>query len=265
MDILQLLGIITLISHTSSLCGYIQFVYFFSLGYGFSISAIGVALFIIFKKSLTLWTVILCVLLIIYGVRLSGYLLIREIKSASYRIILKNDSKQDVPLYVEIFVWITVSLLYVGMTAPVSFRMLNQTPDDIIVVIGTIIGYIGFVIEFLADYQKTQVKKKDPKMFASEGLYKIVRCPNYFGELIIWAGVLITGVSSFNTRAQWCVALLGFIGINFVMFSGARRIEIRQDRTYGDNPKYKAYKSKTPIILPFIPLYSVKEYKFLIA
>ena len=35
---------------------------------------------------------------------------------------------------------------------------------------------------------------------------------------------------------------IGYIGIVFVMFSGARRLEIRQDKNYGEDKEYKKYK-----------------------
>jgi hypothetical protein len=48
------------------------------------------------------------------------------------------------------------------------------------------------------------------------------------------------------------------------MFSGARRLEMRQNRTYGDDPEYQAYVKKTPIMIPLIPLYSVEKHKWLV-
>ena len=48
------------------------------------------------------------------------------------------------------------------------------------------------------------------------------------------------------------------------MFSGARRLELRQDRTYKDDKDYQEYIKKTPILIPLIPLYSVKKYKWLV-
>lgn len=54
------------------------------------------------------------------------------------------------------------------------------------------------------------------------------------------------------------------LGIVYVMFSGARRLELRQDRTYGADPEYQAYVAKVPSLLPFVPLYSVKKHKWLV-
>ena len=48
-----------------------------------------------------------------------------------------------------------------------------------------------------------------------------------------------------------------------IMFSGARRLELRQMETYGQDTQFQAYVRKTPILLPIIPLYSVAKYKWL--
>ena len=48
------------------------------------------------------------------------------------------------------------------------------------------------------------------------------------------------------------------------MFSGARRLELRQDRTYGNDIEYQKYTRKTPSIIPLLPLYSVKKHKWLV-
>jgi steroid 5-alpha reductase family enzyme len=47
------------------------------------------------------------------------------------------------------------------------------------------------------------------------------------------------------------------------MFSGARRLEVRQAKTYGNDPQFQEYIRKTPILLPFIPLYSVAKHEWL--
>ena len=43
------------------------------------------------------------------------------------------------------------------------------------------------------------------------------------------------------------------------MFNGAQRLEKRQLSRYGNNPEYKAYAEKTPIILPLIPIYHLNK------
>lgn len=81
----------------------------------------------------------------------------------------------------------------------------------------------------------------------------------------MWTGVLIAGCTAMSGVLQWAVGIIGYIGIVFVMFSGARRLEIRQDKNYGEDKEYKKYKKSVPILIPFIPLYSVKKHKWLVA
>ena len=72
-------------------------------------------------------------------------------------------------------------------------------------------------------------------------------------------------VGSLSGVGQWALAIIGYLGIIYVMFSGARRLELRQNRNYGDDPVYQEYVKTVPIMIPFIPLYSVIKYKWLVA
>ena len=121
----------------------------------------------------------------------------------------------------------------------------------------------GIVLESAADLQKSAQKKADPRRFCDKGLYSFVRCPNYLGEVLTWTGVLISGLTALEGPFQWIFALAGYAGIVYVMFGGARRLELRQNRNYGKDPEYQAYVKKTPILLPFIPLYSVANVTWL--
>ena len=55
------------------------------------------------------------------------------------------------------------------------------------------------------------------------------------------------------------MGILSYIAIVFIMFNGAQRLEKRQLSRYGNNPEYKAYAEKTPIILPLIPIYHLTK------
>ena len=55
--------------------GWIYFIYFFSIGYGFGISALAVTLAVLFRDVLTIPTALLCVVMFIFGCRLGLYLL----------------------------------------------------------------------------------------------------------------------------------------------------------------------------------------------
>ena len=249
-----------------SAIGFKNYVWFISLGYGFSIAAEGLAMLVLYGKSLTVGTVLCCVLFILYGLRLGGYLAIRELGSSSYKKNMKGEIKEgsSVPFGVKIAIWVTCALLYVTQIGGVFYRMHNAAQDNALVFVGAAIMLLGVSLETAADIQKNNAKKVNPRRFVDTGLYRIVRCPNYLGEMIFWTGVLIAGIGAVSGW-QWIVVAIGYIGIIFVMFSGARRLEIRQDKNYGNDPEYQKYVTTVPILLPFIPLYSVKKHKWLVA
>ena len=263
LSIWILLGVALLISSM----GFKNYVWFISLGYGFSIAGEGIAMLIIYRDSLSLATVLLASLLILYGIRLSGYLAIREAKSSSYKKHMKSEIKdgKTVPFGVKCAIWTTCAILYLTQVLPILYRFSTGTFDSVMAYVGVGVMALGIILETSADIQKNAAKKKNPHRFVDTGLYRIVRCPNYLGEMIFWTGVFLSGIGALSTVGQWILASLGYAGIIFVMFSGARRLELRQNRNYGDDPEYQAYVKKVPILLPFIPLYSVVKYKFLVA
>ena len=249
-----------------SAIGFKNYVWFISLGYGFSIAAEGLAMLILYGKSLTPGIILCCVLFILYGCRLGGYLAFREIKSGSYKKNMVGEIKdgKTIPMGVKLAIWITCALLYVTQIGGVFYRVHNAAQDNALVFIGAAVMLFGVSLETVADIQKNAAKKINPRRFVDTGLYRIVRCPNYLGEMIFWTGVLIAGIGAVSGW-QWIVVAIGYIGIIFVMFSGARRLEIRQDKNYGNDPEYQKYVTTVPIMVPFVPLYSVKKHKWLVA
>ena len=263
VSLLILLGVALVVSAM----GFKNYVWFISLGYGFSIAAEGIAMIIFYREELTVSSVLLSALLVVYGVRLSGYLAIREAKSASYKKHMKNEIKdgKTVPFGVKCAIWVTCAVLYLTQVLPVLYRFSNGAGNSVMAYVGVGVMAAGLILETAADMQKNAAKRKNPRRFVDSGLYRIVRCPNYLGEMIFWTGVFISGIGAMSGVWQWVLASLGYVGIIFVMFSGARRLEIRQNKNYGDDPEYQAYVKSVPILLPFIPLYSVEKYKFFVA
>ena len=256
------------LSFAVSALGWIYFIYFFSIGYGFAISALSVAAAILFRDVITWPALLLCVVLFVYGIRLGLFLLLREKRSASYKHILyqpENTTKK--PAFVMWMIWISCALLYVGQVSPVTFYLYNLRSglpvNEAWLWAGAIVVALGVIIEMVADAQKSTAKKVNAHRHVDTGLYRIVRCPNYFGEVLMWTGSFIICFGACCTVGQWVIASLGYVGIVYVMFSGARRLELRQAETYGSNPEFQRYIKKTPLIIPFVPIYSVAKHTWL--
>ena len=250
-----------------SAIGFKKYIWFISIGYGFAIAGIGLVLTLMYFPWMDTGMYVVCGLLMAYGCRLGGYLTFREFKMHSYNKKMEGEIKDgaEMSMISKVGIWAGAAILYFCQTAPVLYRLDNEIATDDWVIAGIVLMAIGFLLETAADVQKSVAKRKNPGRFVSTGLYRIVRCPNYLGELIFWTGVFLVGVTSNQGMLQWLICICGFVGIIYVMFSGARRLEMRQNRTYGKNKAYRAYVSSVPILIPLIPLYSVEKYKWLVA
>jgi steroid 5-alpha reductase family enzyme len=247
--------------------GFYRFVYFLSSGYAFTVVGLTVALMIGFSGSLRGPVFILLALIALYAARLGFFIVIRELKSGAYRTVLDEASTgyNKIPLFVKIFVWFFVSIQYVMQISPVFFRLKNgmQEAHPGWLYAGIIMVAAGFLMQTVADAQKNAAKKVNHKTFCRQGLFKLVRCPNYFGEILVWTGVLVSSLPCLSGWFQVIFALVGYIIIIYVMFGSTRRIELRQNKNYGSDLAYQEYVKKTPVLIPFIPIHSVVEYKWI--
>lgn len=264
----EFMWIFAIVSAALCAIGFYKYVYFLSVGYGLSVAGLGIAYFAVLAVNGYDWnfvTILQCILFVIYGARLSGFLIAREVKNLSYRKVLKEATKEGekpMPIFVKFAIWVCVAVLYIAQTCPVFFRGYNGLGGEITLpLIGVIISALGVILEAASDSQKSAQKAVNPNMVATKGLFKMVRCPNYLGEIIFWTGVFVGSLNALRGVGQWITAVLGYILIVFIMFNGAQRLDKRQEKRYGKMAEYRAYADHTPIIIPLIPLYHIGKYK----
>lgn len=128
--------------------------------------------------------------IMIWGARLSGFLLFRIIKTGKDD---RFDDKRDkffpfLGFWVFQMLWVwTVSLPVTILNSPnvTKYRQPNfGTGRDIV---GVILFTIGFLMESVSDIQKYQFRSKPENKgkVCDVGLFVWTRHPNYFGEIII--------------------------------------------------------------------------------
>ncbi len=198
-------------------------------------------------------TTLVALMVVIWAVRLSSFLFLRIRKAG-------NDSRFD-----EIKVWPlrfffawTLQGLWVLITASAALVVITggtRTPIDAFTVVGAIFWLVGMTIEIVADQQKTAFKAnpENSDKFISTGLWAWSRHPNYFGEILLWTGILIIALPVLK-GAQW-VALISPLFVWFLLtkVSGIPMLQAKSDQRWGGQPDYEAYKEKTPKLIPRPP------------
>ena len=91
------------------------------------------------------------------------------------------------------FLWqLLASLPYtLGMNAMITGKIAIRGTNRLCVMLGSVLFGIGFGIETMADLQKFWFKQSNPGRFCNVGLWRLSQHPNYFGNLLVWVGILI--------------------------------------------------------------------------
>jgi steroid 5-alpha reductase family enzyme len=244
-----------------SALGFLRVDYYISLGYGFSIAALAVVFPVVYGGQLDGPLLAADALLFLYGMRLGIFLFLRERQPSFERERLASlERSARVRGVLRLVIWVSVAALYVAMYAPVMFALAaGPSAGGVVLPLGVALMVVGLGLEALADRQKSVFKASNPSRFCDAGLYRLVRSPNYFGEMMFWLGTFITGLGAYRAPLDWLIALLGLVCIELIMLGSARRLELKQAERYGGEPAYRDYAARVPVLFPLLPLYSLKR------
>ena len=127
---------------------------------------------------------------------------------------------------------------------------------------------IGLIIETTADYQKWIFKTQNPGKFCNAGLWSISQHPNWFGNILIWAGILILNApaliesvpvdsSFFDTIWGFRRLVLACLSPAFMgyLFNGQANGSLTSTtglakKKYGSDPEYIQYVETVNKIIP---------------
>ena len=144
--------------------------------------------------------------------------------------------------------WIVVGFGFVFQVVNSSSNALQiSTSDaytwhwvlDIRFVLGTALFGVGFVVNRWAD-AKLRRLRADGSQYAIPhgGLYEVIACPNYFGELLIWTG--------------WAIASWSLPGLAFAVFTAANLVPRARSHLSWYRQKFPDFPLKRRALIPFL-------------
>ena len=202
------------------------------------------ALYITDSAKISDYVIVLCVA--IWAIRLGSFLFMRIHKAGEDRRFreIKTNFTRFFMTWTLQGMWVSMCLLCV-LTALTSYSGIIMNN---VFYIGLLIFIIGFIIEVVADHQKTVFRKdvNNKDKFISTGLWSCSRHPNYLGEILLWFGVAIMSFSSLQGLQYLTLISPLFVYILLVYISGIRILENQGNKKWGHLDSYKEYLKNTP-------------------
>lgn len=192
---------------------------------------------------------VLC-LVIIWAVRLSGFITWRNWGKEDYRYetIRQNNEPHFwlKSLYIvfglqAVLAWLVAYPVYAATASLNAWQWLD--------VLASVLFLLGFYWEVVADWQLHRFKSNPANQQAvlNTGLWRYSRHPNYFGECLIWWGFALFGVAS-GSHWSWFSPVL--MTLLLLKVSG---VSLLEQTITSRRPGYAEYIATTNAFIPGFP------------
>ena len=187
----------------------------------------------------------------VWTLRLGIFLYKRIVKAGED--IRFRDIKKSLPKF--LMTW-TLSALWVFLTTVNAITLIALNPLEpigIFFIMGALLWLLGFGFEVIADRQKKYFSEqpKNEGRFITQGLWSVSRHPNYFGEIILWAGIAIISLPFLSSWQYVTLVSPVFVFLLLTRISGLPFLEDKAEKKWGEDKDYIEYKKRTPILVPF--------------
>ena len=204
------------------------------------------------SQSTDLGSLIIGAAIIIWAVRLGSFLFMRIHKD-------KKDGRFDSikTSFSQFFMTWTLQGMWVFICSSAALVAIAN-PMGVVIngifFVGLALFVLGFAVEVIADNQKSKFRSipENKDQFINEGLWARSRHPNYFGEITLWTGITVMGISTFEGMNYLAIFSPIFSYLLLVYVSGVRMLEFRGHKKWGHLDEYNSYKKNTPKLIPKI-------------
>ncbi|HET8992082.1 MAG TPA: DUF1295 domain-containing protein, partial [Candidatus Saccharimonadales bacterium] len=211
----------------------------------YALSFLTIDLFsLIYVGKYSFTNLVLFALVAIWAVRIGGFLLYRVLKVGKDR---RFDGIRESFTRFGKF-WVGQAITAWVLMLPITLALYNGAKFKVLVFLGVVVWVVGLLAEAIADYQKFRFKqnKNNQGKWIQEGIWKLSRHPNYFGEITVWVGIYIACFSDLST-AEKMIGLASplLISVVLLFISGVPLLEKSADERWGKDEAYKKYKQHT--------------------
>ena len=122
-------------------------------------------------------------------------------------------------------------------------------------VIGLGMWIVGWSIEVIADQQKRVFRHDSANdgRFITTGLWSWSQHPNYFGEILLWAGIAVIALPTLQGTQLATLISPVFVFVLLTRISGIPLLRARSEKRWGDDPEFVAYRARTSLLVPRPP------------
>jgi steroid 5-alpha reductase family enzyme len=204
---------------------------------------------LVLNPTLDIRDLVICAMIIIWAARLGSFLFRRIKKDGQDKRFIVMKTK---------FTWFlmtwTIGGLWVLVTMAAGLAALTSNTAiefGLIGYFGITLWIFGFMVEVIADKQKTTFRKnpENKDKFITTGIWSWSQHPNYFGEITLWSGLALVALPALSGWQLVTMISPLFVYLLLTRISGIPLLDRLADKKWGDNPDYKSYVAATSKLL----------------
>lgn len=188
-------------------------------------------------------------MILLWSLRLSLYLIIRNINHTDLNYKNLNEvfkSRLLINIFIKLILPLAVASILINSAAIIASTYNQFTRLEILDIVAAIIWTLGFLLESIADLElfrfKSNLLNKDKILRV--GLWNYSRHPNYLGEILQWSAICIAVITLPYGIASLLSPLILILWLfKFNIFSIV-------ENKLSSKPEYQEYKKETPILIP---------------
>lgn len=196
----------------------------------------------------------------LWGVRLSARLIKRnwgKPEDFRYQQWRKEwGDKVVITAFFRVFMIQGIINFIVGAASYTVIKFNQVSLDEVlpltIVIIGLLIAFTGLFFEVVGDEQLRRHIKAGTKTLMDKGLWKLTRHPNYFGEILIWTGLYLAGLSLIVNDSvsiiYYMVLILSPVIMSLVLIKISTPLLEKHMQKYEG---WETYTNQVPMIFPW--------------